>query len=139
MLDKSKLALLAVAKKQLVLSEEDYRAILENVGGSRSAKGLDDLGFGAVMDRMRELGFTSTARQRSYGERPGFATPGQVQKIRALFRRWADDPSDANLNSFLEHKFGVSALRFLPAAKVSGVVAALTAMVAKKERTREDA
>jgi hypothetical protein len=121
-----------VAKKQLNLAEADYRAILLNHGGVESARDLDDPGFNAMMDRFRELGFVSTARKAGFGARDGMASPGQVAKIHALWKQWAADPSEANLNHFLEHRFGVSALRFLPATKTRAVITALNAMVKKK-------
>lgn len=126
MLDKAKLSLLRVAKARLALSEDDYRAILANVGGVHSARDLGDGEFDAVMDRFRALGFTSTARQRTFGERAGMASPAQVATIRELWSQWATEPTDSNLNHFLERTFKVSALRFLDAPK------AVKAMVAKK-------
>ena len=132
MLTTTKLALLRVAKAQLGLGEDDYRSILENYGGSRSARDLDARGFDAVMDRFRALGFTSSARRRSFGERDGMASPGQVAAIRKLWTAYADAPTDAGLNTFLERQAKVSALRFLDARKAGPVITALKAMVARK-------
>jgi hypothetical protein len=134
----SKLALLQVAKSRLGLTEDDYRAILENYGGSRSARGLDGRGFDAVMDRFRALGFTSTARARSYGERAGMASPGQVATVRKLWGDWADDPSEANLNAFIQRTAKVSALRFLDAPSAGAVITALKAMVERKGHANAD-
>ena len=127
-----KVQLIQVARKRLALEEEDYRAILLNVGGSASAKTLDARGFEAVMDRFRQLGFTSTARAATYGERAAMASPGQVALIRSLWAQAVDGPADSALNAFLEHRFKVSALRFLPATKVGGVITALKAMGARR-------
>jgi hypothetical protein len=132
MLHKSKLALLRVAKAQLGLGEDDYRAILKNYGGAHSARELDDRGFDAVMDRFRALGFTSSARRRTFGARDGMATPGQVATIRKLWTAYADAPTDAGLNTFLERQAKVSALRFLDASKAGTVITALKAMVERK-------
>jgi hypothetical protein len=132
MLAPARIRLLQVARSRLRLAEEDYRSVLENYGGARSARDLDATGFDAVMDRFRALGFTSTARQRSYGERDGMATPGQVDSIRKLWAAWADAPTEANLNIFLERQAKVSALRFLDAAKAGAVITALKVMVERK-------
>ncbi|HEX4196748.1 MAG TPA: regulatory protein GemA [Caulobacteraceae bacterium] len=132
MLHKSKLALLRVAKAQLGLGDDDYRAILENFGGTHSASHLDGRGFDAVMDRFRGLGFTSSSRRRSFGERDGMASPGQVAAIRKLWTAYADAPTEASLNAFLERQAKVSALRFLNASKAGPVITALKAMVERK-------
>ncbi len=128
----SRLSVLRVAKERLKLTEDDYRSILENVGGSCSARDLSDVGFDAVMERFRELGFTSTARANAYGERNGMATPGQITAIRKLWKAWATDPSEAHLNTFLENTAKVSSLRFLDSRGSRTVMTALRAMVAKK-------
>ena len=131
-----KVQLIQVARKRLALAEDDYRSILLNVGGSASAKTLDLRGFEAVMDRFRQLGFTSTARAATYGERAGMASPGQVAMIRRLWREAVDDPTAAALGAFLDHRFKVSALRFLPDTKAGAVITALKAMTARRA-TRE--
>lgn len=121
---KAKLALLRVAKSRLALSEDDYRATLENYGGSRSASDLDDRGFDAVMDRFRALGFTSDQRKRSYGVRAGMASPDQVALVRAL---WSEVGSgdESHLNAWLTKFHKISSLRFATAAKVGQVIDAL--------------
>ena len=127
-----RLQLVQVARKRLALGEEDYRSILLQYGGCSSAKALDARGFEAVMDRFCQLGFTSTARARTFGERAGMASPAQVALIRKLWAETVDDPAEANLNTFLEHRFKVSALRFLPKERAGGVVTALKAMAARR-------
>ena len=49
MLDHKKLAVIHIVKKELNLSEEQYRDTLEKVTGVRSAKELDDSGFHKLM------------------------------------------------------------------------------------------
>jgi hypothetical protein len=127
------MAVLAVARKHLGLSEEDYRAILLRYGGNDSARELDDRGFADVMDRFRVLGFVSTARHQTFGgERAGMASPGQVALVRKLWREAVDHPTEKALNTFLSRQAQVSALRFLPANKASGVITALKAMAARR-------
>lgn len=133
-LSKSSLALLRVAKDRLALSEDVYRAILENYGGSRSATGLDDRGFAAVMDRFRALGFTSDRRTGSYGRRFGMATDAQLDLIRSLWRELSSDPTERRLSRWLSDYHKVSALRFLDSAKAAKVIAALKAWKARGSR-----
>ena len=133
-----KVQLIQVAKKRLALAEEDYRAILQNYGGSASSKALDQRGFDAVMDRFRQLGFTSSARASTYGERVGMASPGQVALIRRLWAEAVDQPTEAALGAFLSHRFKVSALRFLPQASAAGVITALKVMGARRAASAGD-
>lgn len=48
-MDKNKLAVIHIVKKELGLSDEDYRDILEKYAGVRSAKDLDNKGFRRLM------------------------------------------------------------------------------------------
>ncbi|MDH5298380.1 MAG: regulatory protein GemA, partial [Desulfobulbaceae bacterium] len=49
MLDRKKLAVIHITKKELALSDREYRDILEEVTGVRSAKELDESGFKKLM------------------------------------------------------------------------------------------
>jgi len=48
-MDRKKLAVIHIVKKELGLSEEEYRDILEQHAGVRSAKDLDEQGFRRLM------------------------------------------------------------------------------------------
>ena len=48
-MDRNKLAVIHIVKKELGLSDEEYRDILEKYAGVRSAKDLDDKGFRKLM------------------------------------------------------------------------------------------
>ena len=49
MLDRKKLAVIHITKKELALSDRVYRDTLEEVTGVRSAKELDEAGFNKLM------------------------------------------------------------------------------------------
>lgn len=72
MLDHKKLAVIHIVKKELQISEEEYRDTMEKVAGVRSAKDLDDLGFQRLMryfarsDHYRANRDGITFRQRMY-------------------------------------------------------------------------
>lgn len=91
MMTAKKLAVLRVAKAQLRLDDDNYRAVLKVHGGVESATELDDAGFDAVMARFRELGFTSTARQKWFKparqDAEALVTPGQQKRLEELFGR----------------------------------------------------
>lgn len=69
-IDKSKIALVHVAKNRLGLSEENYRNILKGVGVDSSVD-LNESQFKSVMDIFKKLGFQSTAnrQQRAYNKK----------------------------------------------------------------------
>lgn len=132
-LSAKKLAVLHVAKKQLGLTDADYRAVLFGYGGAESATELTETGFLCVMNYLTALGFRSDWTKRTFGERPGMATSAQVDLVRSL---WADyhgpDERDAALNAWLSKYHKVSALRFVTRAKAQAVLTALKAMTARK-------
>jgi Bacteriophage Mu, GemA protein len=122
-----------VARRRLGLTEEDYRNCLRHVAGVESSRDLDPLGFCLLMDHFEYLGFTSTARAGGWGERPGMATPAQVHYIRALWREFTDDTgSDVTLGKWIEGRFKVTALRFVPAELAPKLITALRSMNKRK-------
>lgn len=114
-LPKKEIALIHVGKTKLRMSDEDYRAMLYRVAGVTSSTKLDNTGFRWIMDEFRRLGFESDARREAFGERRGdMATPGQVHKIRGLWAECTDgEGTEKGLNTWLENKFKVTALRFV--------------------------
>jgi hypothetical protein len=125
------MALLRVAKVQLGLSDEDYRAELLRHGGSESARDLTASDFEAVLRRFRQLGFASGRTRRGFGERLGMATDAQVEMIRTLWAEVSGGLPEARLNAWLQH-FGVSALRFTTRAKAGKIIAGLRAWQSRR-------
>jgi hypothetical protein len=125
----AKVSLIHVARRQLDLSEEDYRAVLSLFGGVASAKELDQRGFTAVMARLEHLGFRSTSPRRPMTARTGMASPGQTSFIRQLWAECTQGAgTDATLGKWLERQFGVSSLRFVSADLAPKVIGGLKAM-----------
>lgn len=115
-----------------MLHDDDYRSILSDLAGVDSSRDLDGDGFEAVMFRFHQLGFKSTWNRANFGYRAGMATPRQVAFIRALWRNYTGGVgTDRSLSKWLEAKFKVSSLRFLPSETAPKVIAALRSMVAK--------
>lgn len=71
-MDRKKLAVIHIVKKELGLSDDEYRDILETYAGVRSAKDLDDKGFRKLMHHfVRSRHYRSsrdviTLRQKMY-------------------------------------------------------------------------
>lgn len=133
-LSAKKIGLLHVARKQLGLSEGEYRAILVRRGGCESSADLDEDGFQRVIEYMTALGFRSTWTKRTFGNRLGMATPAQVELMRKLWTEYhGPDDREASLNAWLAKFHKVSALRFVTAEKAKAVLAALRAMAARRQ------
>ncbi len=134
-LTRRQLALLHVAKARLGLDDETYRDLLEGETGVRSARDLDDVGFRAVLRRLRKLGFQPRAAGAvgRLADRPGMATARQLDYIRALWRRHAGADDAVHLRNWLRKRFGVDDLRFLDRRMAHETLVALKAMVARAE------
>eukprot|EP01037_Dinobryon_pediforme_P021832 gene21832-22807_t len=109
-------ALIHVAKRQLGLDDDSYRAILQACGRVDSAADLDAAGFHAVMAYFTACGFRSTWTQRTFGKRHAMASPQQVDMIHKLWLEWSGSDDASALNKWIERSYHVSALRFLDAA-----------------------
>ena len=75
-LDKKKLAVIHIVKKELGLSDQEYRQQLEKVVGVRSAKYLDEQGFRRLMNYF--------ARSKYYRSNKGGITFRQKMYLRDL-------------------------------------------------------
>jgi hypothetical protein len=127
-----KVRLIQVAKRRLGLEDADYRNILFRAGGVHSSRDLDESGFSAMMDILARLGFESTTAAANFGRRAGFATPAQVALMRHLWAEYTDgNGTDAQLGKWLEMRWHVSALRFLPIDAAPKVITALKAMASR--------
>ncbi|MCL8381770.1 regulatory protein GemA [Xanthobacter aminoxidans] len=131
-LNSKQIGLLHVAKARLKLDEITYRAILYKCGGAMSARDLDQRGFDAAMIYFASLGFRSDWTKRTYGERPGMATPSQVELLRQLWQQWAENDNEAALNSWLERSYQISALRFADRKTAAKAINGLRAMIRRK-------
>lgn len=141
-----------VAKRELVLSDEDYKAaLLANAGLESSAdKGFDIEGFRAVMAHFVRCGFKwreieKEAMPKKFYDpdeflegRLGMATKKQIWLIHNLWwslkgKYWGQDMTVAEqpvfgkrvLARFLHKRFGVSSMRFLAFRKAGPVIEAL--------------
>jgi hypothetical protein len=128
-LSRSQIAVIHVAKKQLALDDDSYRAVLNRFGGVDSAADLGLEGFENLMRHMSALGFKSDWSARTFGERRGMASPKQVDFIRDLWEKFhGPDEKEAALSAWLRRCHKVDALRFIDAKKAGAVITALKSM-----------
>lgn len=110
-MDKNKLAVIHIVKKELSLSDEEYRNILQRVTGVKSARELDDAGFRKLMNFF--------VRSKYYRINPYGLTIRQKLYIKYLTREVAWD--EPHLNNFIRkyyHKAGLDKLTKKEAIKV---------------------
>lgn len=128
MIDNRTKAAIHVAKKQLGLDDDDYRAMLKREAGVDSARDLDDAGARRVMLWFDNHGFTRTDKAKgTAGDRRPI-----VQKARALWiSLWqldeVADRRDSALDAFTRRITGKETLRFCTNGEAGKVVEALKA------------
>lgn len=123
------IAKIHVAKKQLGLNDDDYRAVLLDVGGAASAADMADAKLVAVVRHFEARGFTATARK------PG--TPRRADSPMALKARalWIslhqlgaiEDGSEAALEGFARRQLGVTKMQWADQAQGYKLIEALKA------------
>lgn len=131
-------ALIHVAKGQLHMADEDYRAMLRRAAGVSSSSELDEAGFENVMAEFERLGFRHVRQPGQNVRREGFATPKQLGRMRALWKEYSGADDELALGKWLEkHKrFHVSSIRFVRDADAGKVIAVLGRMAAWRRAKR---
>lgn len=108
--------LIHVGKKQLGLDDDLYREVLESTTGKNSSKLLTVQQLEAVLDRMKQLGFTVEAKEKTGVK--NLADDAQSRLIRHLWLQLHEagqirNGSEQALAKFVENRVHVSALQFL--------------------------
>lgn len=116
------LAKIHIAKKELGLSEPEYRALLLRVGKVESARQLSDKAANLVIAEMKRLGFTPRQSTRPPAER------ADVRKIYALWGSLHVGELDRDaLRAWVRTRFQVSAPEFLKPAQAREAIEQLKA------------
>jgi len=125
---RSRLAIIHLAKKQLGLDEEAYRAILSGAGLS-SAKDIESDGqFNAVMGAFERLGFRASCPKIKRGTVPG--NPGMISRrqeyyIKGLWELASRSKDEQSLRRIVKRIGKVDDIRFLPRRAASALILAL--------------
>ncbi len=120
-IDNKKLAVIHIVKKELGLTDDEYRNILQQEAGVRSAKDLDDQGFQRLMHY-----FT---RSRHYRDRRDGITFRQKLYIKYLVRDLGWDSS--HFGNFLKKYYRKSDIAGLTKKEASKVIVALKKILAR--------
>jgi len=120
-ISKSTLAKIHIAKQQLVMDDDSYRAMLRSVGGVESAKDLDARSAAQVLRHLERCGF----QPKGGGHRPRVAgsRAAQLGKIEALLadagRPWE------YVNGMVKRVCKVDAIEFCDSEMLARLIAAL--------------
>ena len=130
-----KIALVHVAKRQLGLDDESYRAVLARGAGVSSSRDLDQAGFDRLMAEFERLGFRSEFGKQHLGNRRHWtmASAPQLALLRALWGEFTDGKgTERSLGKWLHRQGWASALRFLSARDAQKAIGALRRMQERK-------
>ena len=122
MLDRKKLAVIHITKKELALSDDEYRDLLEKATGKRSAKDLDEAGFRRLM---RYFARSSHYRTDS---------SGITFRQRLYIKHLLDDLAwDANhLRNFVHKYYHKEKVEFLTKQEASKLIEALKHIITRQ-------
>jgi hypothetical protein len=123
-LDRKKLALIHIVKKELKLGDEDYRCILKRIAGVSTSKNLDEAGFRKLMRFFVRSGYFLA---NAHG-----MTLKQKLFIKALARELAWDP--AHLRNFIRKYYRKEGLEGLSRKEASKLIESLKAVRAHEAR-----
>ena len=114
-MDKKKLALIHIVKKELGLSDEEYRAILHKVAGKDSARDIDNAGFRALMNYF--------VRSEYYRINPHGMTIRQKLFIKSLAQGLGWD--EGHLTNFIRKYYHESSIDQLTGTEASNLIESL--------------
>lgn len=125
--------LIHVAKRELQLEDDTYRAMLWAVARVKSAKDLDFTGRKKVLDHMKARGFKVKSAPANKN-----AADAQYRKIRAL---WTDlhasgkvrHNTDQAVRSYIERMTGVADFQFLNGFQINTVIEGLKRWIDRPE------
>jgi hypothetical protein len=125
-----RLAIIHVAKKQLGLDEEAYRAILSGAGVSSARDITTSAQFNTVMDAFARLGFKSPGAGVKYqktaaGTNPAFISERQEYYIRGLWALASRARDEKSLRRMVKRIGKTDDVRFLSRRAAQAVILAL--------------
>lgn len=127
-LRRAEIAQIHIAKTQLGLDEETYRAVLWTVARVKSSKDLDWTGRKQLLEHFKARGWKPAAPKKARSTKP--VPAGQPGMVRAL---WSDlhaagkvrDPSDTALGSWLARNKWPERVEWLDNKQITNAIEAL--------------
>ena len=135
MIDRKLLAKIHIARKDMRLEEEDYRAILERLTGKRSAADLSVPQLEAVLDHLASLGWKPPVRPFKKSGKP------HVRKIYAIWKAMCgagipESPTREALHAFVLRQTKVANPEWLSPEQANQVTEGLKAWEARILKSR---
>ena len=129
-LDRSKIIqLIHIAKSQIGLSDEDYRAVLESTANKSSCSEMSVFELNEVLKAMKKLGF-KVKKMETREEEIGWDTSKeQMDYIKGMWELVARDKSERALYRFIKRITDADHPRFMGAVEAQKVILALRKMV----------
>ncbi|MBO5607302.1 MAG: regulatory protein GemA [Treponema sp.] len=128
--DRSKLIqLIHIAKSQVGLSDEDYRAVLESTVKKSSCSDMTVFELNEVLKAMKKLGFRVKKLETKENEIGWDTSKEQLNYIKGMWELVARDKSDRALYHFIKRITGADHSRFMGAAEAQKVILALRKMM----------
>ena len=130
-IDRSKIIqLIHIAKSQIGLSDEDYRAVLESTAKKTSCSKMTLFELNEVLKAMKKLGFKVKKLETREEEIGWDASKAQMDYIKGMWGLVARDKSDRALYKFIKRITGADHPRFMTAKDSQKVIIALRKMMA---------
>ncbi|PHR52913.1 MAG: hypothetical protein COA47_17370 [Robiginitomaculum sp.] len=132
------LAKIHIAKKDLGLSDDDYRFTLETVTGTDSCGNMSDRQLTKVLDHFKEKGWTPKKRQT-------FKAKSIHADVRLIYALWWDlhasgkldctkDQRRTALTRFVKRMTGIDNPEWLEGKNAQDIIEACKAMKKRKEK-----
>lgn len=125
---KKLIQLIHIAKSKLQMSDGDYRALLNGVGGKASSAELTVAELEQVLRAMKSLGFTVKKLPVTELDR-GLASDAQLAYIKGMWELVSREKTEQALNRFVKRITGAGHLRFLNVYSAQKVTLALRTMM----------
>ncbi|MFC5372872.1 gp16 family protein [Brevundimonas faecalis] len=125
-----------IARRDLALDEDTYRAMLARLTGQTSASACTDAQLGRVLDELKAKGWAPkviAGGRKAPRAKPAAADQAVAKKARALWISLHQlgavrDPSEAALEAFARRQLGVERLRWAVASEAYSLIEALKKM-----------
>ena len=105
--------LIHIAKSQIGLSDEDYRAVLESTTKKTSCSDMSLFELNEVLKAMKKLGFKVKKLETKDNEIGWDASKEQMDYIKGMWELVARDKSDRALYKFIKRITGADHPRFM--------------------------
>lgn len=122
--------LVHVAKREIGLSDDDYRAVLEGAAGKSSCAEMSVSELNEVLQAMKNLGFKVKKLETKEIEIGWDTSRKQMDYIKGMWVLVARDKSDRALYRFVKRIVGADHPRFMRSADSQKVIIALRKMMA---------